>query len=217
MEAMWSRFMPIIEYAKNIIQSGEIGEVKMFTASFGKLKKFDPTNNLYKKELGGGCVLDLGVYPISLALYFLGDPTEIKGVLTQGGCDVDEQVSIILNYQQGAHALLAASFNANYDNNIKIYGSKGMISISEPMYRASKLKIHRYSYQDKFWRKILDKIRDKYFFKRKRFTVKGNGYNYEADEVVKCLTKGKLESNKMRGADSIKVLQMVEKIRSQIS
>ena len=216
MEAMWSRFMPIIEHARAVLQSGEIGEIKMFTASFAKLKKFDPNNNIYKKELGGGCLLDLGVYPISLALHFLGGPTDVKGFLTYGHSGVDEQVAIIFNYHNGKQAVLAAGFNANYDNNIKIYGSNGMITINEPMYRASKLKVNLYSYQDKLWRKILDKIKERYLCKTTKIAVKGNGYNYEADEVVRCLTEGRLESDKMSCSDSVKVLQIVDQIRAQI-
>ena len=215
MEAMWSRFMPIIEQARLVIQSGEIGEVKMFTASFAKLKKFDPNNNIYKKELGGGCLLDLGVYPISLAVHFLGKPTDVKGFLAYGPSGVDEQVSVLFNYPDGRQALLAASFNANYDNNIKIYGSKGVLTIKEPMYRAAKLKVSHYSYQDKLYGKILDKIKEKYLVKTKKIAVKGNGYHYEADEVVRCLTQGRLESDKMSWSDSLTVLQIVEQIRSQ--
>ena len=215
MEAMWSRFMPIIEYARSAIQSGKIGELKMLSASFAKLKKFDPNNNIYKKELGGGCLLDLGVYPISLALHFLGKPSDVKGFLVHGDSGVDEQVAIIFNYDNGSQALLAAGFNANYDNNIKIYGSKGMLTIKEPMYRASKLKVNLYSYQDKLVGKIVDKIKEKYLGKSKHIAVKGNGYSYEADEVARCLTAGRLESEKMSWADTQAVLQIVDQIRAQ--
>lgn len=215
MEAMWSRFMPIIQYARSAIQSGKIGELKMLSASFSKLKKFDPNNNIYKKELGGGCLLDLGVYPISLALHFLGKPGDVKGFLVHGDSGVDEQVAIIFNYDNGCQALLAAGFNANYDNNIKIYGSKGMITINEPMYRASKLKVNLYSYQDKLLGKIVDKIKEKYLGKTKKIAVKGNGYHYEADEVAKCLTEGRLESDKMSWADTQAVLHIVDQIRSE--
>ena len=152
-----------------------------------------------------------------MAVHFLGEPADVKGILTHGHSGVDEQVAIIFNYHNGTQAVLAASFNANYDNNIKIYGSNGMITINEPMYRASKLKVNLYSYQDKLWRKILDKIKEKYCGKTKKIAVKGNGYNYEADEVVRCLTEGRLESDKMSWSDSLKVLQIVDQISSQIS
>jgi predicted dehydrogenase len=215
MEAMWSRFMPIIEQAKLITQSGEIGDVTMFVASFGKLKKFDPSNNVYKKELGGGCLLDLGVYPISLSIHFLGVPSESRGFLSLGKTGVDEQVSIILKYERGEQAVLTASFNANLANNIKIYGTKGVITVHEPMYRASKLTVNKYSYEVKLWKKIIGKVRERYLGKTQWIHVKGNGYNYEADEVVKCLRQGEIESAKMSWDDTLNVLHIVDEIRSQ--
>lgn len=215
MEAMWSRFMPIIDKVKLIIQSGKIGEIKMFTASFGKLKEFDLNNNVYKKKLGGGCLLDLGVYPISLALYFLGHPIESKGFLSFGESGVDEQASIMLKFPNGCQAFLSSNFNVNYENNIKIYGTSGVITVHEPMYRAAKITINKYSYTDKLWKKILLKIQERYLGKTLNISVKGNGYNYEADEVAMCLKDGKIESPKMSWEDTLNVLEIVDKVKRE--
>lgn len=213
MEAMWSRFMPIIEKAKEITESGEIGEIKMFSASFGKLNQFDPSNACYKKELGGGSLLDLGVYPISFALYFLGYPSEVKGFLSLGETSIDEQASILLKFPNGTQAVLTSNFRVNYSNEIKIYGSKGVITIHEPIYRSSKLTISKYEYADKFAKKVFSKIREKYLGTVIRMPVKGNGYNYEAHEVVKCLKEGKIESTKMPWQDTLITLKVIDEIR----
>ena len=213
MEAMWSRFMPIIEQAKLVAQSGEIGEIKMFSASFGKLNNFDPSNPCYSKELGGGSLLDMGVYPISLALYFLGYPVGFKGFLSLGETHVDEQASILLKFPNGVQAVLTSNFRVNYSNEIKIYGSKGVITIHEPIYRSSKITINKYEYTDKFSRKILLKIKEKYLGTVIRMPIKGNGYNYEAHEVVKCLKAGQIESTKMPLQDTLMTLKITDGIR----
>ncbi|MGB7440199.1 MAG: Gfo/Idh/MocA family oxidoreductase [Coleofasciculaceae cyanobacterium] len=215
MEAMWARFMPIIERAKLIAESGQIGEIKLFSASFGKLNDFDPLNNFYNPKLGGGSLLDMGVYPISLALYFLGYPSEVKGFLSLGETGIDEQASILLKFPTGTQAVLTSNCKVNYSNEIKIYGSKGVMTIHEPIYRSSGLTINKYEYTNNFFKKILLKIREKYFGYVIRMPVKSNGYNYEAHEVVNCLNENKIESKTMPLQDSLMTLKVIDEIRRE--
>lgn len=212
MEGMWTRFIPVISKAKSILQSGQIGEIKTFSATFGKLNKFDPFNRLYNKQLGGGSLLDMGVYPLSLALYFLGHPTDVKGFLSFGETGVDEQSSIILMFRDGVQAILASHFRVNYPNTINIYGTRGVITIREPIYRPSSIMIQKYSYSDKLAQKVILRVREKYFGKRINCSVRGNGYNYEAHEVVKCLNMGLIESSMMPWNDTLKVLEIVDEL-----
>lgn len=213
MEAMWSRFMPIMEHAKHLIEKRTIGDIVSLTGSFGKIRNYDPNDHVYNKDLGGGCLLDLGVYPISLALLFLGIPSESKGFLTYGDSGVDEHASVMLKFKGGEQAILTASFNCNLPNNLRIFGTKGAITIHEPMYRASKLSITKYSAEDTLWRKVLSKIREKYLKKTKKIPVKGNGYCYEAIEVINRINAGEIESPLMSWEHTLNVLRVIDNIR----
>ena len=105
MEAMWTRFQPAIVAARELIDDGAIGEVRQVQADLGVNRPYDPSDRLFDPAQGGGAMLDLGVYVVSFAQYFLGTPdrVSVSGSLTPTG--VDAEAGLLLGYDEGAGAL----------------------------------------------------------------------------------------------------------------
>lgn len=101
MEAMWTRFLPHMVRLREIVASGAIGELRMLQADFGFRTSFNPQGRLFDPALGGGALLDVGIYPISLASMLLGTPTRVTSMAHLGATGVDEQSAIILGYGGG--------------------------------------------------------------------------------------------------------------------
>ncbi|PJF45754.1 MAG: dehydrogenase, partial [Candidatus Thermofonsia Clade 3 bacterium] len=98
MEAMWTRFLPIMVETRRLIAEGAIGKVQMIQADFGFRASFNPASRLFDPALGGGALLDVGVYPISLASMLLGRPDRIAAVATLGATGIDENTGVLLGF-----------------------------------------------------------------------------------------------------------------------
>jgi predicted dehydrogenase len=200
MEALWSRFLPNVIKAKEIIDSGQIGKVNLLASDFGLGLPFDPNHRLFNKQLIGGSLLDLGIYPLFLALYLLGKPKSLKAMAGIGATDVDYNCSFTLGYENDCLAVLYSSSIAQTDVVATIYGEKGKIVFDKWWF--TPVPIHLYSADGKEMPVKLDFI--------------GNGYNYEAAEVVKCLENGKKQSEAMSWDDSLLLIDMLDAIRKEI-
>lgn len=238
MEAMWMRFMPLIREVRRLIHAGEIGEVRLLTANFGYPTEFDPENRFFNPDLGGGALLDRGVYPLSLAFLLLGKPQRIDGEPCMGTTGVDDQSAMILRYASGAMAILHSTLRTYSSNEALIVGTRGKIAIKEPFYKPENIIVTRFSgkpvvvtSQQKTanvgWKrstvnrlkqnrvlKTLAKLR-KERSKRISQRLSGNGYNYEAAEVVRCLQAGKLESDLMPLSETVEIMETVESLLMQ--
>jgi predicted dehydrogenase len=220
MEAMWMRFMPLVRKALELVRSGVIGEVRMIAADFGIQANFNPLGRLFNVQLGGGALLDLGVYPLSLAFQILGAPSQITAQAFMGKTGVDEQSTVLLGYAQGCSAVLSASLRARLSNEAVIIGTKGKITICEPFYRPYRLSIINFSH-DAPEVKLSFKAGNKLMKIIKRPSeivqqaVEGNGYNYEASEVMECLRRKDLESKIMPLDESLKIIEIMDTVRFQ--
>ncbi|MDJ0844570.1 Gfo/Idh/MocA family protein [Crocosphaera sp.] len=241
MEAMWMRFMPLIQKVKSIIEAGTIGEICLLTADFGYRANPDPQQRFYNLDLGGGALLDRTIYPLSLAFYLLGEPQDVvsQGVFSE--TKIDEQNALILRYPKGQLAVLSATLKAQTSNEVVITGSLGKIRIHSPFYRPLKLsitqlpqpstsgdsssslkqKIKSALKQNSLLRKLA-LYADLYDLPLKRkntFQIKqifsGNGYNYEAQEVINCLQTNQLESTIMPLNETLKIMEIMDSIRHQ--
>ena len=105
MEAMWSRFLPAYVKIRELLSEGAVGEVQSVEAAFGFRFPADPTHRLFDRALGGGALLDLGVYPVSLASMVLGTPDRLTAYGTLGETGVDEHTAVLAGYSGGAVAL----------------------------------------------------------------------------------------------------------------
>lgn len=234
MEAMWSRFLPATLQAKKIVEAGEIGDVSLVSADFGM--PFDDTGNsrMYDPARGGGALLDLGVYAISLATWIFGKPLEIttkSNMMTSG---VDHTVSAILKFTENRIAVISTSIGVYLGNRAVVSGSKGRITISEPFYRPQKLTIARTpkgvgsEKSDLYPNNLRERIRQvasrlKAYVPleilredTRHYPINGYGYGYEANEVIRCLREGLLESPVLPLNDTLIVMQVVDEIRRKI-
>jgi len=238
MEAMWMRFMPLVQKVKVLIDQGEIGTIRFLTADFGYPVPFDPKSRFFTQP-GGGALYDRGIYLLSLAFYLLGEPNSVTSQALFGETGVDEQSSFILNYAQGQQALLFSTLKTYTTNEAIIIGDRGKIKLADPFYRPYQFSLTKYP--DVIPTSIDQKIRSKkkfidtlkqnpliqgFLIKLKNFLVekkskkvfsppKGNGYHYEAIEVMQCLRNGQLESQIIPLDETVKILEWMDKIRDQ--
>jgi len=199
MEALWSRFMPHIIKAKELIINGTIGEVKLLTSSFCFQAPFDPDARLYNKDLIGGSLLDIGIYPVFLASYLLGQPKQMSAMAGFGATGVDDNCSVTFGYDNETLAVLHSSFHAEKAVEATVHGTKGKIVFDSPWHEAS-----HFSVFDQSGNEI-----------RHEFDHQGNGYHYEVIEVIKCLNSGALQSNLMSWDDSIALIDLLDQIRDK--
>ncbi|HEY9768779.1 MAG TPA: Gfo/Idh/MocA family oxidoreductase [Coleofasciculaceae cyanobacterium] len=240
MEAMWMRFMPLIQQVKIMVEQGKIGDVKMLTADFG-YPLIDTNNAFSTPEFGGGVLLDRGVYGLSLAYYLLGEPSQILSQASICASGVDEQSSILLKYPQGKLAVLSQSLRTRTSNQAVIMGTTGKILIEELFIMPEKISVSQFSPSTQTFPSPLIALSSKQklvaaakqnslirglyrsvsgLLKSERVIVKpleGNGYNYEATEVINCLQNGQLESQIMPLDETLKIIAAIDRIRSQWS
>ena len=199
MEAVWTLFLPHMVKIRELIESGSIGEVRMVQADFGFRTGVNPEGRLFDKNLGGGALLDVGIYPILLALDLLGPATEIKSMATIGTTGVDEEASIIMRHSKGEQSLLSTAIRLNTPHEATILGTEGRIHIHGSWWQPTSFTL----YQDG---------KDSVLFD---IETLDNGYNYEALEVNNCLRDGKAESAIMPLSKTLELTQTLDTIRSQ--
>lgn len=239
MEAMWMRFMPLVQQVKTMIEQGEIGKVRMLTADFGYIVNGN-SSHFDTLEQGGGVLLDRGIYGLSLAYYLLGEPSRMQTQANLSATGVDEQSAVLLNYADGALAVLAQSLCTESSNQAMIMGDKGRITLEKLFIMPEKLSLTKFTEatNNSFpspliplnsKQKLLAKVKQNSLIKRAYIsltgllnsdakTVKplvGNGYNYEAAEVVRCLQNGELESKVMPLDETLKIMETIDWLRSQ--
>ncbi|WP_308447566.1 Gfo/Idh/MocA family protein [Chitinimonas viridis] len=200
MEAMWMRFIPAIAQAQALVASGAIGQLQGVHADFGFLQPFDPTHRVFNPALGGGALLDIGIYPLSLACLFLGPIARIQSMAELGTTGVDEQTAFTLQHAGGGLSTGWCSLRAPSPTEAILLGSQGTLRLHAPFYCPSRLTLQQ---QGQAPRTI-------------SVPISGNGYRYELEEVHRCLGLGLLESPRMPLADTLATLQALDTIRAQI-
>jgi predicted dehydrogenase len=199
MEAMWTRFLPALVRVRELLASQVLGQARILTADFGFRAQFDPQHRLFNPELGGGALLDVGVYPVSLASMVFGPPTRIASLAHLGPTGVDEQAAVVLGHEDGQMAILSASITISTPQEAILAGSEGQIKIHSPWWKPTKLTLSVSGQED-------DLI---------EMPFTGNGYHYEAAEVMSCLRAGKLESDVMPLDETLSIMQTLDNIRAQ--
>ena len=197
MEGMWTRFFPLMEEVRRLVSTGTLGEVRMLNVDFGFRAEADPASRLFAPELGGGALLDVGVYCVSFASMVLGPPSGAVGTAHLGDTGVDEQASMILEHEEGRLANLSVGIRTTTPQEATIMGTEGYLRIHHPWWRPSSMTISRPGGEDE----IVET------------PVTGNGFNYEAAEVMRCLEAGKTESDIMPLDETISVMKTMDGIR----
>mgnify|MGYP001828689032 CR=1 FL=1 len=199
MEAMWSRFFPLMHKVLGLLAEGAIGDVQMLVADLCIRFEFDPQDRRYALDLGGGALLDLGVYPISLASMIMGPPSQITTMVHLGQTGVDEQAGILLGYDQGQVSTIYTSLRVDSPVETILMGTKGQIRIHPWWIRPDRLTLSVKGREDT----IIE------------MPYEGNGYQFEALEVINCLRAGKLESDLMPLDESLSIMRTMDAIRAQ--
>ncbi|MDD7793345.1 Gfo/Idh/MocA family protein [Clostridium sp. 'White wine YQ'] len=199
MEAMKTRFLPINKKVKEWIEEGRIGDVRLLQADFGFKAEFDPLGRLYNKELGGGALLDVGIYTISYSSFIFGNkPISIGSNLYIGSTGVDECASINLTYNEGKQAQLYGAINVNSKREANIIGTEGRICVE------------RFSSADTATIWVNGREEEKIYIP---FDI--NGFEYQINEVVDCISNGKFQSEIMSWQDSIDIMRIMDEVRTQ--
>jgi predicted dehydrogenase len=201
MEAMWTRFLPHIARMREILAAGTLGEVVYLTAEHGQWFAEDPRFRLFAPDLGGGALLDLGIYPVSFASLVLGPPARITAVSDQAFTGVDATTSMIFQYDSGAHAVLTTTLRAASGNPAAIHGT------------AARMEIDGWFYTPTTFRVI---ARDGTELERYDEPYTGRGLRGQAAEVGRCLRAGLLESPLLPLDETYTIMQAMDEVRRQI-
>jgi predicted dehydrogenase len=199
MEAMWTRFLPAMSRVRQLLADRAIGEPRMLTADFGFRTRVNPQGRLFDPALGGGALLDVGIYPVSLASMVFGTPARVTSMAELGETGVDEQAAIILGYKGGQLALLSTAIRTNTPQVAYIMGTDGMLKIHRQSWRPTTLTLGAAGEEPQL-------IEEPYT---------GNGYNYEATEVMRCLREGRTESALMPLDETLAIMRTLDELRGQ--
>jgi predicted dehydrogenase len=200
MEAMWSRFFPLMGKIRQLLNEGVIGQVQQLTADFGFRGRVNPESRLYKPALGGGALLDVGVYAVSLAsMIYGGPPSRIASFAALGETGVDENDAIIFAYPAGQMALISTSLRTTTSQEAVIMGTEGRLKIHSQWWVPKSITLTRFGQGNE----VIE------------MPFEGNGYNYEAREVMRCMREGRSESDVMPLDETLSIMRTMDEMRAQ--
>ena len=199
MEAMWTRFMPALAQVRSIVASGEIGPVHQVMADFGFLAPSDPTHRVNARELGGGALLDLGIYPLSIAVALLGPVASVRAQAQFGPTGVDLQTGFTLLHEGGAMSLCSCSLKARTPAELTVSGELGHVRMNTMFHRTASVTVTTAAGSRTIDTPYL-----------------GNGYIHEALEAQRCLRAGLLESEGMTLDQTLALMGILDEIRAQV-
>jgi predicted dehydrogenase len=199
MEAMWTRFLPHIAEIRRLLAEGALGEIVTVTADHGQWFEHDPEFRLFAPELGGGALLDLGIYPVSFASMVLGTPDRIVSLIDPAFTGVDGQTSMLFGYPSGAQAVLTCTSAAKSPTRGAIVGTEARIEIEGDFYAPTSFT-------------LITRAGDPTYFEARD---EGRGLWYEAEEVARCLREGLLESPLMPLDESVSIMETMDAVLAQ--
>ncbi|WP_420571992.1 Gfo/Idh/MocA family protein [Kordia sp.] len=199
MEAIWTRFMPSYKKVLELLDAQTIGDIISVHADFGFLGKFDPESRLYNKDLAGGSLLDIGLYPIFLSLLVLGIPTDIKAMARMTETDVDSFCSMLFSYKNGEKAILESTIEVDTPTEAFIHGTKGSIKLHRRFHHAGTITLYKDGQETIF-----------------ELPHAGIGYIHEIEEVNACILNGETESEKLPLEFSQNLIEIIDRVKSEI-
>ncbi len=201
MEALWTRFLPIYSVVRNWLDDGLIGEIKLMTSSFGFRAKRDESSRLFNPNLAGGSLLDIGIYPLAVSQFVMGEfPKTFNVHALLGNTGVDELLSASMVYENGAVSQFASTFLAKAQNDFFIYGDKGHIRIHPNFWGGTEATLS------------LMKKGEKTISK----PFRASGFEYQTEEAMRCIRTGLLESPKVSHEYTLSMMKLMDNIRAEI-
>lgn len=196
MEAMWTRFLPHVVAIRSLLAQDALGPLVSVEADHGQWFAADPSSRLFAPELGGGALLDLGIYPVSFASMVLGTPQRIVALVDPAFTGVDGQTSMLFGYESGAHAILTCTSRARSATRACITGERARIEIEGDFYAPSSFT-------------LIDRGGEERQFD---FPTQGRGLQYEAQEVARCIDEGMIESPLMPLDESVSLMETMDAV-----
>jgi len=201
LEAMWTRFLPHMVQLRKDIAAGLIGEVRGVHADFSVCFPVNLEHRLYNRSLGGGALLDLGIYPVSFAVDILGIPDKItaSGTLTQTNVDAND--TVVFEYADGRRATITTALNASGPVGATVLGSEGFIRIDSPF--IDQVGFKRYGLRGE----LLDTF---------AVTPVGRGMQFQAVELERLINAGERQSPILSNHDTQAIMEILDGIRAQL-
>ena len=201
LEAMWTRFLPHMEYVRSLVSRGDLGQVRAVHASHAQRLPTDEQHRLNRLDLAGGALLDLGIYPVSFTSDILGQPTDIQASATFKPTGVDGSVATIFRYPDGAIATTFSSSEARGPNTAQILGTEARIEIAATWYVPTTVTVY-----DNGGR-VLHEFHE---------PVTGRGMQYQAEEMERLIREGKTQSELLPARESARIMETMDAIRDLV-
>lgn len=201
MEAMWTRYLPHMVRIREIIASGALGEVRAVTADHTQLLSSDPAHRLNALELGGGALLDLGIYPVSFAWDILGEPLSIAASARLGDTGADTEVATIMAHASGALSTTLSASRAAGPNTASVIGTEARIDIDRVWYSPTTFRVVGPD----------GEVREEY-----RSEVAGRGMQYQALAAERYLAEGRTDSDVLPIDETVAIMATLDEIRALV-
>jgi predicted dehydrogenase len=201
LEAMWTRWLPHMTRLREIVAAGTIGEVRSMSADHTQLLPDDPGHRLNALELGGGALLDLGVYPVSFASELFGPPQSIQATATFKETGADAQVATMFRYPGGQIATTYSASVTQGPNVAVVLGTGGRIEVDSVWYTASGLRVYDGAGT------LIEEVRPR---------VEGRGMQFQAAEAERLISEGRIASDVLPPQETVAIMATLDAIREQI-
>jgi predicted dehydrogenase len=202
LEAMWSRFLPSMVRIREIIAAGTIGEVRTLIADHDQLLPKDPAHRINNPELGGGALLDLGVYPVSFAVDLFGAPSSVTAKGDKTATGVDRQVALILEHAGGAISVLHTALDTQGANTATVVGTEGRIEIDSVWYEQTSFTVYAGKESE-----VVERYEE---------TVPSRGMQFQAWELERVVGEGRAESALLPLDETVAVMAVLDEARRQV-
>jgi len=201
MEAMWTRYLPHMIRIREIVASGVLGELRALTADHTQLITSDPAHRLNALELGGGALLDLGVYPVSFAWDILGEPLSIVASARLGETGADTEVATIMAHASGALSTTLSASRAAGPNTASIIGTEARIDIDRVWYSPTSFRVVAPD------GRVLEEYRSE---------IEGRGMQYQALAAERIIAAGRTDSDELPIDESVAIMATLDEIRALV-
>ncbi|MCZ7589855.1 MAG: Gfo/Idh/MocA family oxidoreductase [Gaiella sp.] len=200
MEAMWTRYVPLVRRVRELVRGGAIGGPRVLAASLGLAPDAEVAGYVRRLEEGGGLLLDAVVYPVSLSFHLLGPPAAATAVAQFHEAGVDDQEAVVLSFERGALATIVASLRAAMPAAFAVYGEEGSIEVAPPLFAPTRATLRRRGGRE-------EELEDR---------LLGHGLAHEAAEVVRCLREGRTESDGMPLDETVAIMRVLDELRRHV-
>lgn len=201
LEAMWTRYLPHMLRIREIIAAGTLGDVRTLIADHNQKLPRDPQHRVNNPELGGGALLDLGIYPVSFAFDLFGLPSTVQALAAKTETGVDRQTAIVFGYGEGQQALLHAALDARGPSTAVIIGTEGRIEIDPVWYAPTTFTV--FDSEDA----IIERFEQK---------ITHRGMQFQAWELERLIGAGQTAGEILPPEETVQIMETLDEIRRQI-